>query len=54
MEIANLLNVTFVESFNHSVPELTTSDIPNVSANDCLDNLLCTEGKVYELLSTLD
>ena len=39
---------------NHSVPELTTSDIPNVPADDCPDNLLCTEEEVYMLLSSLD
>ena len=54
MDKANLQNATFAKTFNHYVPELTTSDIPNASADDCSDNLLCTEFKEIELLNTLD
>ena len=54
MDKATLLNATFAKSFNHSVLELATSDIPNVSPDDCPNNILCTEEEIFELLSTLD
>ena len=51
MDKANLLNITFTNHYNHSVPELSISDHPEV---DCPDDFLCSEDEVYELLCTLD
>ena len=46
---ANLLNATFVSNFNYSLPGLTQflSDAPH----SCPTDLLCTEDKVYNMLS---
>ena len=53
-EKANLLNTSFINSFNIAIPELFVEDIPEVPHNDCPGELLCTEEEVYDLLSTLD
>ena len=54
MEKANLLNASIVNSFNRSLPELNSNDIPEVVTDDCPDDLLCTEEEVYDLLCSLD
>ena len=54
LDKANLLNVTFTNHYNRSVPELSISDLPEVVPTDCPDVFLCSEDKVYELLCTLD
>ena len=51
---ANLLNSTFANYYNHSVPELSLSDLPEVVPTDCPAYLLCSEDEVYELLCTVD
>ena len=50
LDKANLLNISFANTFNHSVPVLTTADIPNISSAHCVGELLCTEEEVYDLL----
>ena len=54
MQKANLLNASFINSFNVAIPELGMEDIPELPHEDCPDKLLCTEEEVYDLLSTLD
>ena len=54
LDKANLLNITFTNHYNHSVPELSISDLPEVVPTDCPDDFLCSEDEVYELLRTLD
>ena len=53
-EKANLLNVSFMDIFNTATPELSKDDIPEAPLDNCPSELLCTEEKVYNLLSTLD
>ena len=54
LDKANLLNITFTNYYNRSVPELSISDIPKVVPTDCPDDIFCSEDEVYELLCTLD
>ena len=53
-EKANLLNASFISNFNIAIPKLGTEDIPELSHNDCPEELLCTEKEVYDLPSTLN
>ena len=53
LDKANLLNISFAKSFNHTVPVLTTEDIRNISPVDSADELLCTEEEVFDLLVVL-
>ena len=46
-EKACLLNVTFTNCFNHSLPELNVADLPEAVPHECPDNLMCTEDEVY-------
>ena len=54
LEKACLLNVTFTNCLNHSLPELNVADLPEAVPHECPDNLMCTEDEVYELLCSLD
>ena len=54
LDKANLLNVTFTNHYNRSVPELSISDLPEIVPTDCPNDFLCSEDEVYELLCTLD
>ena len=54
LDKANLLNITFTNHYNRSVPELSISDLPKVVPTDCPDDIFCSEDEVYELLCTLD
>ena len=51
---ANILNNTFTNSFNHSIPGIGHGDLPDVALVDCPTEFLCTEDEVYELLFNLD
>ncbi len=51
---ANILNTTFMNNFNYSVPGLSPGDLPDVVLAVCPTEFLCTEDKVYKLLSKLD
>ena len=54
-EKANMLNDYFSKCFNRSQPSLQTTDCLNYPlADDCPDEILCTESEVTELLMTLD
>jgi len=50
---ANILNNTFTNSFNHSIPGIGHGDLPDVALVDCSTEFLCTKDEVYELLSNL-
>ena len=54
LDKANLLNATFTNSFNCSLPELRKTDLPEITDDDIPANFLCTENKVYDLLCSLD
>ena len=54
MDKANLLNITFTNYYNRSVPELSISDLAKVVSTDRPDDFLCSEDEVYKLLCTLD
>jgi len=54
LDKTNLLNITFTNHYNCSVPELSISDLPEVVPTDCPDDILCSEDEVYELLCTVD
>ena len=54
LDKANLLNITFTNQCNRSIPELSPSDLPEVVPSDCPAHLLCSEEEVYELLCTVD
>jgi len=51
---ASILNNTFTNSFNRSIPGIGHGDLPDVALVDCPTEFLCTEDEVYELLSNLD
>lgn len=52
-EKINLLNVTLVINFNDT-PSFA-ADLPEITIYECpISNTLCTEEKVYDLLSALD
>ena len=53
-EKADLLNDSFINSFNVAIPELGMEDIPETPHDVCPDELLCTEEEVYDMLRTLD
>ena len=53
-EKANLLNASFINSFNVAIPELGIEDIPETPCDVCPDELLCIEEEVYNMLRTLD
>jgi len=53
-EKACLLNVTFTNCLNYSLPGLSVADLPNAVPHECPDNFLCTEDVIYELLCSLD
>ena len=54
-EKANMLDDYFSKCFNRSQPSLQTTDCLNYPlADDCPDEMLCTESEVTELLMTLD
>ena len=54
-EKANMLNDYFSKCFNRSQPPLQTTDCLNYPlADDCPDEILCTESEVTALLMTLD
>lgn len=54
---AALLNNYFSQCFNWSVPPLTDDDLStfgSINPLQCPEELLCTEDKVFEMLSSLD
>ena len=53
LDKTNLLDFTFTNYYNHSVPELSISYPNELVSNDCPDDL-CSKDEVYELLYTLD
>ena len=53
-EKARLLNVTFTNCLNYSLPGLSVADLPNAAPHECPDNFLCTEDVIYELFCSLD
>ena len=54
-EKANMLNDYFSKCFNRALPSLQATDCLNYPlADDCPDEILCTESEVAELLMTLD
>ena len=54
VEKANLLNSTFISHFNNKQPPLTSADLPLTDPNGTVDNILCSEDQVYELLTSID
>ena len=40
--------------YNVAIPELGIENIPETPRDVCLDELLCTEEEVYNILRTLD
>ena len=54
VEKANLLNSTFISHFNNKQPPLTSADLPLTDPNGSVDNILCSEDQVYELLTSID
>ena len=54
-EKMNVLNDYFSKCFNRSQPSLQITDCLNKPlADDCPDEILCTESEITELLMTLD
>ena len=53
-EKANLLNSTFISHFNNKQPPLTLADLPLTDPSVSVDNILCSEDQVYELLTSID
>ena len=53
-EKADVLNSFFVTCFNHSSPQLSSHNIPEVTTRDCPSELLCKVEDVFEMLCTLD
>ena len=53
-EKACLLNVTFTNCLNYSVPGLNVADLPKIVPHECPENFLCSADAVYELLCSLD
>ena len=53
-EKADALNSFFVTCFNHSSPQLSSHNIPEVTTRDCPSELLCKVEDVFEMLCTLD
>ena len=51
---ANILDNTFTNSFNHSIPGIGHGDLPDVALVDCPTEFLSTEDEVYELWSNLN
>ena len=51
---ACLLNVTFTNCLNYSLPGLNVADFPEAVPHECPDKFLCTEDEIYELLCSLD
>ena len=54
VEKANLLNSTFISHFNNKQPPLTSADLPLTDPSVFVDNILCSEDQVYELLTSID
>ena len=56
VEKANLLNSTFISHFNAygKQPPLTSADLPSTDPSVSVDNILCSEDQVYELLTSID
>ena len=54
VEKANLLNYTFISHFNNKQPPLTLTDLPLTDPSVSVDNILCSEDQVYELLTSID
>jgi len=56
VEKANLLNSTFIShnDFNNKQPSLTSADLPLTDPSVSVDNVLCSEDQVYELLTSID
>ena len=52
-EKACLLNVTFTNCLNYSVPGLNVADLPEIVPHECPENFLCSEDVVYELYAPL-
>ena len=44
----------FATCFNHSSPQLSSHNIPEVTTRDCLSELLCKVEDIFEMLCTLD
>ena len=53
-EKAWLLNVTFTNFLNYSVPGLNVANLPEAVPQKCPDKFMCTEDEVYELLCSPD
>ena len=49
-----LLNVTFTNCLNYSVPGLNVANLSEAVPHECPENFMCSEDEVYELLCSLD
>jgi len=47
-------NPTFISHFNYKQPPLTSADLPLTDPSVSVDNILCSEDQVYELLTSID
>ena len=54
VEKAKLLNSTFISHFNNKQPPLTSPDLPLTDPSISVDNILCSEDQVYELLTSIN
>ena len=51
---ANALNIFFLTCFNHSFPQLTRVDVPDLPPQDCPTEMLCAEVVAFNMLNALD
>ena len=54
LEKASLLNRVLIKNYNTKVPELSTQDVSSFSSNLPVNEFLCTEEDVVDLISILD